>query len=253
MNKYHSIIILFIAVIFSSCVKQPEASFVTDLSEYSAGEIVHLTNTSSDANSYIWMMPGGQIVRTTNADYQIDPNFGFGTLTFILNASLDGRKASSFTRTVDVIPSSVFSVDSSNFSYSPNSILSKPYLNNRWWIYATLEYHHPNVYLQQQGLDGPGTASLSIVLPGSTTPIAGTYLLKSNDTLNSGEAYIRIGRRWWEDNYENFISISGEMNLEITNGKVHAIFSHIDASHTDRWSSTSPLPNVKISGDITCH
>jgi uncharacterized lipoprotein YajG len=46
-----TLITLIIASLFlASCQKQPVASFTTDKAIYEAGDVVHLTNTSSYAN-----------------------------------------------------------------------------------------------------------------------------------------------------------------------------------------------------------
>ena len=135
-KKQLFILLLLVALTTAGCQKEPEASFVTNASEYIAGDIVHLTNTSGNADSYIWAMPDGRKLTTTNADYQIDSNYGFGTLTFILEAfSKNGSKTSSATRSVDIIPASTFAVDSTNFSYHPLNVISKAFGNN-WAIYG---------------------------------------------------------------------------------------------------------------------
>ena len=62
-------LLLLIAITICTCRKPPVASFTTNLSEYIAGDTVHLINTSQNGYSYEWTMPDGNKVTTTNADF----------------------------------------------------------------------------------------------------------------------------------------------------------------------------------------
>ena len=251
MKKFKTIFLYLTGIIaLVSCRKQPEASFTTNLDEYIAGDSVHLINTSLNGNSYQWTMPDGSNATSTNADFLINPNFGFGTLTFILEADSKKEKKSDWaSKSVAVIPASFFSIDSgltpTNFSYRPVKVDSKFYSPNDWWITAVVD-----PYITQAPSYSVANAYLSIKFPNSLPPTVGTYLLQSNPTLTTGTAYIIIRRIWWEDNYEDFVSLSGQLNVTITNGKVHVVFSNVAASRT---INSVAYPNCKISGDITCH
>jgi hypothetical protein len=103
ITKTSSWILLLAQVIFSSCNKQPAADFKTDKTEYIAGDVVKLTNSSIDAKSYKWTMPDGQTSASANLDYTLASNLSDGTLTFKLEAiSKKGNKTSEATKLVTV-------------------------------------------------------------------------------------------------------------------------------------------------------
>src|ERR1035437_6341837 len=240
MKKFKTIIpALLVAITISSCYKKSEASFTTNKSEYIAGDTLHLKNTSTNGHSYLWALPNGDKVTSANVDYLIPRNQGFDKLTFILNAySRREKKSSTVSNTVNVIPSSVFAVDSPAYSYYPLNVYGRSYSDWRgsWWeITANVgNYQNSNSSLNAAG-------SLMIRFSGSVAPTSGIYLLQPNDTLTSGHAYVLIKREWWEYGEEDYYSLSGQLNVNMTNGKVHVVFTHIDTKYAMR----------KISGDIT--
>lgn len=248
MKRIKNIIPLFtlVVILTVACQKQPSAEFTTDKTEYIAGETIQLNNTSKDGSSYQWAMPNGTIVNTTNTTYPIDRNFGFGALTFNLNAeSKNGKKFSSVSHSVNVIPASVFSIDSTPFTYYPLNVSCYPF-NSNWLINSYFKPYFP------QGLSyNDANAYMAVEFYGNQPPTSGVYQLQSNDLLSPGYAYILIKRDWWEDNWEQFISLSGQLTITIVNGKINATFNNIDAVKTDRWGTI--YPTAKISGNITCH
>ena len=91
------------SVLFTSCQKQPEASFTTDKNEYIAGETIKLMNTSTDAASYKWTFPDGTTGTVANYDYVTNATTPEGTLTFKLEAfSKNGKKDDETTNTVNI-------------------------------------------------------------------------------------------------------------------------------------------------------
>ncbi len=242
MIRTKTIITTFMTLLFVitivSCQQEPTARFVTDKSEYIAGETVHLTNTSSDGSSFQWTMPDGQTLNTNNADYLINVNDSFETLTFKLEAfSKNGKKTSSESKDVAVIPSSVFYVN--NFEVRPLIISEFVYRNNYYIAAKT------------------SNASISwwctFILPGTTVPILpSTYNLQSNDTLTSGQAVVEIDNIYdAELDFDKFVSLSGQLLLTINHGKLQFEFDNVDAERTSEPVGTHP--NVRISGNITCH
>ncbi len=235
MKKFKSIIfIAVIAVFITACQKQPEASFTTNLSEYIAGDIAHLTNTTIDGYSYIWTMPDRTTAISSNADYQINSSIGFATLTFKLDAfSKNGKKTSSVSKSVAVIPASIFSVDSCSTCIRYPFSISSGMVGSNWVIQASIDrfdgmYHVLN-YVQ-------------IYFAGTTAPLAGTYLIEPNyASLTANQAYIIMDLNTVEI-HPIYTSLSGQLEVTITNGKTHVVFNHVTA--------TGPS---KISGDITCH
>ena len=94
-----SVFICFI--VLQSCNRTPTASFTSDKEEYSAGETIQLTNTSTNGFSYKWEAPGlttpltgknASIIARKQGTYQI-------TLTVF---SKNGKKSSSTSRTIVV-------------------------------------------------------------------------------------------------------------------------------------------------------
>ena len=66
MKTIKSLLIATAVILLTSCQKQPSADFSTDKSEYIAGDVVKLTNSSTDGSSYKWIMPDGQTNTSTN-------------------------------------------------------------------------------------------------------------------------------------------------------------------------------------------
>jgi PKD repeat protein len=94
-------IFIICVIFFQSCHHAPTASFTADKDEYSAGETIQLTNTSSNAYSYKWEAPGlttpltgknASIIARKKGTYQV-------TLTVF---SKNGKKSSSTSKTVVV-------------------------------------------------------------------------------------------------------------------------------------------------------
>jgi hypothetical protein len=54
MKTIKGLLIVTTIISLTSCQKQPSGDFNTDKSEYIAGDVVKLTNTSVDASSYKW-------------------------------------------------------------------------------------------------------------------------------------------------------------------------------------------------------
>ena len=111
MKSLKLIPLLSLCMIFilTGCQKQPKASFVTDKTEYVAGETVYLTNTSIDADHYEWTFPGGITATDFQRDYVINPYSiipgDIGPLTFKLKAySKNGSKSDEVSQTVYVRP-----------------------------------------------------------------------------------------------------------------------------------------------------
>ncbi|MBI4945390.1 MAG: hypothetical protein HY840_03195 [Bacteroidetes bacterium] len=237
MKKTKTILIVLSIISIVGCQQNPTASFTANKSEYIAGDTVHLTNTSANGHSYLWTMPDGTTLTTTNADYLIPANQGFATLTFALEAfSKNGKKNNSVSQSIAVIPASVFSIDGS-YSYNPINVAGSPYGKN-WQITAYVQN-----YPQEDINPAHAAAYLMIKLPGTAAPTsAGTYSLQANDTLALGKAYIWITRVWWELQRADYVSSSGQLQITIENGKVHAVFNNIQTNY----------PPYTISGNIYC-
>jgi hypothetical protein len=103
MKKIINVLFAVIIIALSSCTKQPAANISTDKTTYVAGDVIHLTNTSVDASSYLWTCPNGQTLTAENIDYTTDVNTPAGTLTFtLLASSANGKKNATATKTVTI-------------------------------------------------------------------------------------------------------------------------------------------------------
>lgn len=62
---------LFFLLTATSCQKKPNASFSSPKSEYNAGELVALSNTSDNAETFSWIVtgPDGNEMRSTERNY----------------------------------------------------------------------------------------------------------------------------------------------------------------------------------------
>ena len=69
----------------TSCVKNPDAEFILNKSEYRAGEVVSITNKSSNAEHYVWTMPDGTLRSGKEVRYQIPQNCMDGRQLIALN------------------------------------------------------------------------------------------------------------------------------------------------------------------------
>ena len=82
-------------ICLASCQKKPSASFTSDKEVYYAGDTIHLTNTSTNAHSYVWTMPDGSQQFNENASYVVDTSVLYEKLNFQLEAySKHDRKKS---------------------------------------------------------------------------------------------------------------------------------------------------------------
>jgi hypothetical protein len=90
--------------ILTGCQKQPKASYVADKTSYVAGETMYLTNTSIDADHYLWTLPDGQTLTSTDAQFILSPTRADGTISVELEAfSKNGSKYDIASQTFNVI------------------------------------------------------------------------------------------------------------------------------------------------------
>lgn len=89
--------------LLTSCSKKPLADFSTDKSTYTAGDVVKLTNSTIDGNSYKWTLPDGQTSASENLDYILDPSQPDATLSFKLEAfSKNGKESDQAIKSITV-------------------------------------------------------------------------------------------------------------------------------------------------------
>jgi hypothetical protein len=225
------ILLLTSILLFSSCQKQPIATITTDKTEYTAGETIHLINTTDNADSYLWTTSDGKTYTTKNLDYTTDIHEHSGIRTFKLEVfSKNKKKTSSAIKTITVkqgiLPTDFYKTDT--FSYIP-TVKSSYLEGGNWVMYAK----HGNGYI-------------NIYLPGNTPPVAdATYSINNNSIISNGQAFIII--RGDVGGEQNLVSESGQLFVTVlSNGTVRAIFNGVSAKYIFNNSIHT------ISGDITC-
>ncbi len=233
MKNASLIIFTFLLLFLSACEKKADADFSTDKTEYVAGETVKLTNTSKSGSSFVWIMPNGEDETTKNAEYQIPFNQGFDELSFNLTVKSKGRCIrDSKTISVNVIPSSWWIWTNQSISVSqtfvPHSVTAGSDVNN-YWIYAA--YARPYVTYYDLGIGFP---------PGSM-PAAGNYTLQSSKTgLLPFTAFVNLSGGDIELPPSSFDFVTGIIQVEYVNGKLHLFFTDIYTNPT----------TFKLSADI---
>lgn len=108
-------VIVFNSILVSNCIKsspssiaaskepEPTANFITDKTEYIAGETINLTNLSTNAYTYIWTLPDSRTVTSEDINYTIPVNTGNAKLNFKLEAfSKTGSKSNSTVQQISV-------------------------------------------------------------------------------------------------------------------------------------------------------
>lgn len=92
--------IVTVAILFTSCQKEPSACFKMDKTEVTAGEKVTLTNCSVDAKTYKWTFPDKSTATAENIEYT---PLDAGSHTIKLEAfSKNGKKTDEITQTLTV-------------------------------------------------------------------------------------------------------------------------------------------------------
>ncbi|HEY6161371.1 MAG TPA: hypothetical protein VI112_09115 [Bacteroidia bacterium] len=78
--KLNGILSLFLSsILLSACVKKPEASFTISNANPSPGEVVTLTNTSTNAKDYVWEIDAG-VFSTLESPQIVYPTSGTRTI-----------------------------------------------------------------------------------------------------------------------------------------------------------------------------
>ena len=95
-------IFTFLLLALVGCQKEPNANFDTDKTNYNPGEVVVLTNTSTNGDSYKWKMPNGTYEYTKNASFQIPIDQEPGVLSFELTAN-NKSKTDRIIKTVTIV------------------------------------------------------------------------------------------------------------------------------------------------------
>jgi hypothetical protein len=104
---------LFLLLVATSCLKKeepreekvPVANFSADKPEYNAGDVISLTNTSADAETFRWTLPNGETSRERNVAFQTSLSGYSVTVQFKLEAfSRSGEKSDFIVRNFTLKP-----------------------------------------------------------------------------------------------------------------------------------------------------
>jgi hypothetical protein len=95
---------MFVVAFFliTGCNKKPQADFTTDKEEYTAGEIIRLTNKSIHAKSYNWLFPDLSASTSENPEYALSADLADGSYPIRLE-SLRNSETSLITKFISVI------------------------------------------------------------------------------------------------------------------------------------------------------
>jgi len=239
MKSINAILCLLAAAtfLFVACRKEPvTARFTTDKDTYTAGETVHCTNLSTNADSWKWTAPDGTTYTTGDLDYTLDSTLLNTTKTFKLEVTGHGDN-STYSKSVSVkeliLPTDYFSQGST--IYIPVTKAQKPSSGTYWKVTASDSY-----------TSGPFCYNgLIILFYGTTPPLAGNYSCQSIDPTAPNQVYVQVGAPTGIEcaGVHWYISTSGQLTVSYTgSGKLHVTFNNVP-------STLGPL----ISGDITCH
>jgi uncharacterized protein (TIGR02145 family) len=116
MKKTLIVIIATFGILISSCQRQITADFVSDKSEYDAGDIVKLTNKSTNAKTYKWTLPDGQTTTSEHVDYPILLTQPDGSLTFKLEAISKNEKRTDDVTKSFIVKKTVVTFDGYTYS-----------------------------------------------------------------------------------------------------------------------------------------
>lgn len=229
---------IIISIMIPSCDKEPTANFTTEKDTCYAGQSIHLTNTSINAESWKWTMPNGQVITTNNIDYLVDSmDLGGTSKTFTLEVK-NGSKTSSIAKSVyvsqPIYSSDFYSYDSLSFKPDIKYSLQLTPGTSNWSMIAYKHAVLPCLILEFYGHNPPA--------------IAGTYTLRDTIPNAPFQARAEIYMSNNVDLFHYVVALSGQMNLNVTSdGKMHAVFTNVSSQEnrgTFQYTAT-------MSADIT--
>ena len=224
MKKITSTLLtLTIIFIIAGCSKEPKASFAFDKGAYNLGETMHLTNTSTDANSYKWTLPDGTTLTSQNIDYQIDTNMAFGYKTFSLEAtSKDGKKSSSITNAALV--SVISDLPNNSITFGDGYI----FYQSNWSVYVGAASSGNYYKISCHVMDGIGFYSEVIYLKGPAAPSTCGYYTFQADTTTLKDGVAALGEKsGMVDGGQNrpyHFATEGHLSITLEHDSIRAVF-----------------------------
>lgn len=178
MKKVNPLLFLLVLV-FGSCTKEPKAGFETDKSEYTTGDVVTLTNTSTNATKYEWTFADGSSSDQKDISVTLPSNLAGGNYVIKLKATTkNGKKSSETSKAIAVKPGQ------GNFAiWTANKLATKVTIS----INGSAKM--------------PGTLSLFSSFPGCGTPgcmsymtSTGLYSILVESGSNSWSGFVSVSR-----------------------------------------------------------
>jgi len=253
MKTFNTLLIAF-ALLLASCQKQPVASFITDKTEYEAGDTVHLTNTSENGHSYIWTMPDGSKQTTKDATYIVDANVLYEKLTFQLEADSKHERKKGFA--VKQVLATIKPLELINSFTMDNH----PYTSHWGNSNPSAQFVYGDNWGLVDGTDNGGINEgyIRIFLPGKfSVDAAGIYDLQSDrNNIIPGKACILMNRGCPDcipqGIYDHsYTSVAGKVVILVTKygtgNTIQAVFNNVDGLEY----GTNNI--VKLSGNIATH
>ncbi len=246
----NNILILLALLLFAACQKQPTANFNTDKTFYYAGETVHLTDASTNAHHWLWTLPDGTTSNNQNVDFVIDSNEIGGDKTFSLTVtSKNGNKLSTISKTVRTSQPIYASDFFSSLDLSGHSSLFTKDIPQSKTVYEGTDYINFSAELDYGYVYDYGyNEGVYITLGGTTlsTILSGTYTLKYNTALTSGEASAFIAYDQLNPDFRiGYNAIGGQVNVVVSNHNIHLTFNNVRA-----MSDFNGARNDSISSDL---
>jgi len=177
-----------LAVLFTSCEKEPKASFSTSKTEVDIEEVVTFTNTTVNAETYNWNFGDG------NTSTLVSPTHKYttaGTYTVTLTAeSKNGKKTDVTTATIKVKATNGLTYNNTNYP------LTKAYFLNYGAIGGNPNSYNFHIILADNGINfdtftGQGNYVYLLAWSSSSTELtAGNYtynISKNPYTISKGE------------------------------------------------------------------
>lgn len=232
---------LCLAFTFVACKKEPSASFSSDKSFYQAGETIHLTNTSSNAESFEWTFPDGSTSKAKNPDYVLDSTITNNPIQITLKSYSKYKKKSSTVSHYIQLSEPVFQSDYFN---SP----SHHYVPNRKTNFISTTYNNYNVSVQCD-TDTPGeTYAMYISFNGTHRPAPGIYTVPSAVSIDCsptryGGAYNPMDSFTSSGAYPGVVTVSSA-----SNNRLRLVFSNVRVM-VQMWGSSNPPP-FYVAADI---
>jgi PKD repeat protein len=214
----NNFLLLLALLLFAACQKQPTANFNTDKTLYYAGETVHLTDASTNAQHWYWTMPDGTYKTGQTVDYVIDTNDLGGNETFALTVtSKNGNKLSTISKTVQISQP----IDASDY-------FSHGTVTNQGITYPNfISTNHQTVQVANISTG----ANLTIYFPENYK--TGTYQVKSYVASNTALIEIRGGKY---DSYYVYGSDTGTLTISpYQNGLFKIAFNKISVQGSVNW------------------